>query len=78
LALAFVKSATLVGSWTDSPHKFELFGLSSLVYKENGIPLYNLSFDKFYRTLYELTMQSLDLDSQIFENGISEEMFAKT
>jgi len=78
LALAFVKSASAIGSWTECPHKFEMFGLSSLVCKVNGIPLYNLSFDKSYRTLYELTMQTLDHDSQLFENGITEDMFAKT
>jgi hypothetical protein len=78
LALAFVKSASAIGSWTGCLHRFEMFGLSSLVCKVNGIPLYNLSFDKSYRTLYELTMQTLDHDSQLFENGITEEMFAKT
>ena len=68
LALAFVKSASTFGSWTNSQHKFKMFGLSSLVCKLNGILLYNLSFDlsfdKLYRNLYELTMQSLDRDSQ--------------
>jgi hypothetical protein len=40
--------------------------------------MYSLSFDKkSYRTLYELTMQSLDHDSQLFENGISDLMFSK-
>jgi len=78
LALAFVKSGSAVGSWTESPHDFNFFGLSSLVCKVNGIPLYTLSFDKkSYRTLYELTMQSLDHDSQLFENGITESMFSK-
>ena len=60
LALAFVKTACAVGTWTKSPNKFEKFGLSSLVCKVNGIPFYNLSFDKSYMTLYELTMESLD------------------
>ena len=59
LALAFVKSASAIGSLTNSPHKFEMFGLSSLVCKVNR-PLYNLSYDKSCRTLYELTMQSLN------------------
>ena len=53
-----------------------MFGLSSLVDKVSAIPLYNLSFDKSYRTLYELTMKSLDRYLQLFENGITEEMFA--
>ena len=44
LALAFVKSARVIGSWTHSPRKFEMFGLTSLVCKVNGIPLYNLPF----------------------------------
>jgi hypothetical protein len=79
LALAFVRSASAVGSWTTSPHDFNFFGLSSLVCKVNGVPLYNLSFDnKSYRTLYELTMQSLDHDSQLFENGITDSIFSKT
>ena len=44
----------------------------------NGILLYTLSFDKkSYRTLYESTMQSLDHDSQLFENGITDSMFSK-
>jgi hypothetical protein len=72
LALAFVKRASATGSGTGCPYKFEMFGLSSLVCKVNGIPLYNLSFDKSYRTLYELTMQSLDQDSKLFENCINE------
>ena len=38
LALAFRKSAGALESWTNSPHKVEMFGLSSLVYKINGIP----------------------------------------
>ena len=46
LALTFVKSTSAVGSWSDSPHKFERFGLSSRVSKVNRIPLYNLFFDK--------------------------------
>ena len=33
-ALSFVKSASAIGSWTSSPHEFELFGSSSLVCKE--------------------------------------------
>jgi hypothetical protein len=77
-ALAFVKSASAIGLWTGCPNKFEMFGLSSLVCKANGILLYNLSFDNSYMTLYDLTMQSLHRDSQLFENGITEEMFAKT
>ena len=52
LALGFVKSAKAVGLWTNSPHNFEVFGLSSLVCKSNKIPLYNLSFNKSYWTLY--------------------------
>jgi hypothetical protein len=78
LALELVKSASSIGSWMSYPHKFEIFGLLSLVCQVNGIPLYNLSFDKSYRTLYELTMESLDRDSQLFENGITEEIFAET
>ena len=78
LALAFVKSASAVGPWTNFSHKFEVFFLSYLVFKVNGNPLYKLSFDKSYRTLYELTMQSLHRDSQLFENGITEEIFGKT
>ena len=31
VALAFVKGASAIGSWTNSPHNFEMFGLSSLV-----------------------------------------------
>ena len=58
-------------------NKFEIFGLSSLVCKVNGIPLYNLSFDKSYRTAYELTVQSLDRDLCLFENSIFDEIFAK-
>ena len=55
-----------------------MFGLSSLECKVNGALLYILSFDKSYRTLDKLTMQFLDRFSQLFENGITEEMFAKT
>ena len=33
LALKFVKSANAIGSWTSSPKKFEMFGVSSLVCK---------------------------------------------
>ena len=62
----------------NSPHKFEMFELSSLVCKVNGIPLYNLSFDNLYRTLYELTIQSLDRETQLFSNSITDEMFWKT
>ena len=75
--MASVKSASTVGSCINSPYNFEIFELLSLVCKVNGIPVYNLSFDKSYRTLYELTMQSLDRDSQLFENGITEEMLTK-
>ena len=42
-----------------------MFGLSSLVHEVNGIPLYNLSFDKCYKTLYKLTVESLGQDSRI-------------
>ena len=52
--------------------------LSSLLCKAKGIPLYNLSFDKSYEILYELTMHSLDRDSQLFENDVTDEMFAIT
>ena len=38
LALAFVNSANAVGSWTNSPQKFEMFGLSNLLRKLTGIP----------------------------------------
>ena len=55
-----------------------MFGFSSLVHLVNGFPLYNLSFDKSNRSLYELTMYSLHRDSQLFENGTTQEMFAKT
>ena len=67
LALAFVKSASAVGSWTNSPHEFEMFGFSSPICNVNGIPLYSLSFDKSYWSLYELTMSILDRDPQFFE-----------
>ena len=33
LPLVFIKNAYAVGSWNDSRHKFEMFGLSSLVLK---------------------------------------------
>jgi hypothetical protein len=60
------------------PPMILFFGLSSLVCKVNGIPLCTLSFDmKSYRTLYKLTMQSLDHDSKLFENGITNSMFSK-
>ena len=54
-----------------------MFGLLSLVCKINEIPLYNLSFDKSYKTLCELTMQSLDQDTYLFENGITDIIIAK-
>jgi len=59
-ALAFVKSANAVGSWNNSPHKFEMFNfflvfLSFLVCKINTIPKFAIA-----------TMQSLDRDSQLF------------
>ena len=46
LALAFVKCASGIGSWTSCLQKFEMFGLSSLVCTVNGIPFYNVSLDK--------------------------------
>ena len=55
-----------------------MFGVSSIVCKVNGTPLYNSSFDQSHRTLYKLTMQSLDRYSQLFKNRIPDEMFAKT
>jgi len=67
LTLAFVKRASAVGSWPNSPHNLEMFGLSSLVCKVRS-----------NRTLYELTMHVIDQDSQLFENSITEEMFPKT
>ena len=36
------------------------------------------TFDKSWRTVFELTVQSLDQYSQLFQNGITEDMFAKT
>jgi len=78
LALAFLRSASVTGSWTSSSHEFEMFGLSYLVHKVNGIPLYNLSFEKSYRILYELTTRFLDQDSQLFENGITSTTLAKS
>ena len=54
LILAFVISARAVGSWIHLLHKLEMFSPSCLVCKVNGIPVYNLSFDKSYRTLYGL------------------------
>jgi hypothetical protein len=78
LTLTFMKSVSTVGSWTASPYDFNCFGQSILVCKVNGIPLYTLSFDKkSYKTLYELTMQSLDHDSQLSDNGITNPMFPK-
>ena len=56
LTLAFVKRASAIGLWTSPPRKFEMFGLYTLVCKVNGIPLDILSFDKSFRTIYELTM----------------------
>ena len=47
------------------------------MYKVNGILLYKSSFDKSCRTLNELTLPSLDQDSQLFERGITNKMFAK-
>ena len=47
LALAFVKGASSFDSWTSSSYKFKMFGLSSLVCKVNGVPLYNVFFNKF-------------------------------
>ena len=76
--MAFVKSASAVGTWTNSSYKFEMFGHSTLVCKVNKISPYNLFFETSYMTLFELTMQSLDRDSQLFENGITKEMLAKT
>ena len=55
-----------------------MFGLSSLLCKVNKILLYNSFFNKSYKTLYESTMESLDPDSQPFENGIADEMFSIT
>ena len=77
LASVFIKSASAIGLWINLPHKFEMFGLLSLINKANWISLYNISFDKSSWTLYELTMQSLDRDSQLFENSITDEMFTK-
>ena len=56
ITLSFVKSASIVGRWTSFPHEFEIFGLSSVVCKVNGIPLYNLLFGKSYRTLILLSL----------------------
>jgi len=64
--MAIVKSAGEIGSGINSLHIFEVFGLLSLVCKVNRIPLLSLSFGKSYRTLYEMTMKSLDYDSQLF------------
>jgi len=55
-----------------------MFGLSYILSKVNGNLLYNLSFVKSYRTFYELKIQCLDQDSQLFENGTAEEMFTRT
>ena len=76
--MAFVKSASAMGSWTNPPDKVEMFGHQPLVFKVYGIPLNSLSFDEFYRTMYELTIQSLGLDSKLFENGMTNTMFSKT
>jgi len=51
---------------------------SSLVCIVNGILLYTLSFNNSYRIPYELSMHSLDRDSELFENGITDEVFTKT
>ena len=59
IALAFVKRASALESWTNSPKKFRIFGISFLVCEVNEISLHNLCFDKSDGTLYELTMQSL-------------------
>ena len=56
LVLDSIKSASAIGSETNSPFKLDMFELLSLVCKVNGILLYNLSFKKSYRTLHELTM----------------------
>ena len=50
--ISLVKSANDVGTWTKLPQDLKFFGLSSLVRKVNGIPLYNLSFDKNPTELY--------------------------
>ena len=55
-----------------------MFGISFFVCKVNGIPLYNLSCDTSCRTLNELTLQSLDQDSQLFVCGVTASMFSKT
>jgi len=60
LVLYFVKSTNAIGSRTNSPHKFEMLGISTLICKVNVMLIYNLSLDKSYRALYEFTMQSLD------------------
>ena len=78
LALAFVKSTSAIRLCTRSQHKIKIFSLSSLVCKSNGIRLYNLSFDTFYRILFGLTMHSLGWDLQLFENGTTDTIFAKT
>ena len=72
LDLAFVESANALGSGTNTTYKCEMFGLPYLVCKVNEIPLYNLFFDKSYKTLHEFTMRSLDQDTQLFENGIKQ------
>ena len=77
LALAFVKSASAFGSRINSPHKFGMFGLSSLVCKVNGIPLYDLHLDKSYRMLCKFIISSLGQDLKLFENFIQQEMFTK-
>ena len=46
LVLAFLKSASTVGSWRASQHKIELFGLSNLVFKVTMTLLYNMSFER--------------------------------
>ena len=54
-----------------------MFGLSSILCKVNGITLYNLSFDKSHVPQYEMTVQSLDRDLQLLENGVNDAMFEK-
>lgn len=59
-------------------HKLKMFGLSNIECKVNGITFPILTFDKSYRTIYKLTLQSLDRYWQLFQKRITDWMFSKS
>ncbi|KAK2708833.1 hypothetical protein QYM36_014453 [Artemia franciscana] len=76
--LGLVKTSNQLGSYESSPFKFELFHLSSLHFKVNGLPIYSLSFsDQNYRLLYEMRMRTLGGDETTFENGLSSDKWIR-